>query len=54
MQTNTIPDDVTNTPAGPNDSGFIVLGVLASSVVGSDGECYIRTNGVISVAPDES
>jgi hypothetical protein len=54
MQTCYIPEDVKNTPVGPDGNGFIVLGILASSIVGSDGECYERKNGVISIAPDES
>ena len=51
--TNEIPKDVVDTPAGPDGDGFVVLDILASAIVGSDGECYVRKNGVISVAPVE-
>jgi len=53
MNAATIPEDVTNTPTGPNGNGFIVLGMLASSIVGSDGECYTRKNGVVTIASEE-
>jgi len=48
-----IPDEVVNTPAGPDGDGFVVLDVQSSSVVGPDGECYTRKKGVITVTPEE-
>jgi len=53
MNATTIPEDVTNTPAGPNNNGFIVLDIFASSIVGSDGECYTRKNGIVTIASEE-
>lgn len=53
MKNNEIPGNVKNAPADPDGNGFVVLGVIASSVVGDDGECYTRKNGVISIAQDD-
>jgi hypothetical protein len=50
---NQIPADVENTPAGPDGNGFLALGIHASSIVGSDGNIYVRRNGVVSIAPEE-
>lgn len=47
-----IPEDVQNTPAGPDGNGFLVLGVPAPFIVGSDGNIYTRENGEISIVPD--
>jgi len=47
-----IPEDVEKTPAGPDGNGFVFLDVQADSMVGSDGETYVRQNGVITLAPE--
>jgi hypothetical protein len=52
MQNVTIPEDVEKTPAGPGGNGFVILDMQADSMVGSDGEIYVRQNGVVSLAPE--
>jgi len=51
-QATEIPEDVTSTPAGPDGNGFLVLGVHAQAIVGSDGDIYERKDGVVSLAPE--
>ncbi len=52
-QATAIPVDVTNAPAGPDGNGFLWMDVSVSSMVGSDGNIYIRKNGVVSLAPED-
>jgi hypothetical protein len=47
-----IPDDVQNTPAGPDGNGFVVLGAVSQFIVGLDGKIYVRKDGRIVVAPE--
>jgi hypothetical protein len=51
-QATAIPEDVTNTPAGPDGNGFLALGVQFESLLGSDDNFYVRENGVISLASE--
>ena len=54
MESNVIiPKDVQETPAGPDGNGFLILDILASSIVGLDGEIYTRKNGKIFIAPED-
>ena len=52
MQNVTVPEDVEKTPAGPDGNGFVFMDVQTDSMVGSDGEIYVRQNGVITIAPE--
>lgn len=52
MSDQAIPQDVLDTPANPDGDGFIQLDVWSSSMIGSDGLIYTRTNGVIHVDGD--
>lgn len=52
MKTTNILDDVKNTPVAPDGDGFLILGIQAESVVGSDGNVYTRRNGIISIADE--
>ncbi len=48
-----IPEDVQNAPAGPEGNGFVAFGVVAQSIVGSDGKIYERKDGKISITPED-
>ncbi len=48
-----IPQDVLDMPAGPDNNGFIFMDTVWMHVVGSDGECYTRKNGVVSISPED-
>jgi hypothetical protein len=48
-----VPEDVKETPAGPNGNGFVCIDTVFQHIVGSDGEIYTRKNGVVSLSPED-
>jgi hypothetical protein len=49
-----ISEEVASAPADENGNGFVVFGdVWSESIVGDDGNIYIRKNGKITIEPSD-
>ena len=48
-----VPEHVRETPSGFNGNGFVIGGMWAATMVGSDGNIYTRKEGKIFIAPED-